>query len=109
MTGQHFAIDIGEGVDSESEAVTRLRLRGEFDLAAHDTLRAALTDQGSAKIIVIDLAEVSLIDAATVSLLFEARVTATGPGRTLQVVGAFGVVHRVLEILDPSHVLRCGG
>jgi anti-anti-sigma factor len=83
-------------------------LCGEFDLAAHDALRAALADHGSAKAIVIDLTQVSFIDAATVGLLLEAHAAATGLGCTLRVVGAVGVVHRVLEILDPSPVLRCG-
>jgi anti-anti-sigma factor len=108
VTDHHYAIDTETGVGSREEATVRLRLRGEFDLSADDSLRAALTASGSAETTVVDLAEVSFIDAATVGALLAAHAAAAGQGRTLYVMGAAGVVRRVLNILDPSQALRCG-
>jgi anti-sigma B factor antagonist len=81
--------------------VTTLRLAGAVDLAAVDTLTAALTEVVRApdvRGIVVDLAAVSYLDSTGVAALVQGRRTAEQRGRAYRVVNASGIIERVLQI-----------
>jgi anti-anti-sigma factor len=70
----------------------------DFAFTEHlaDILDAALADQPER--IVLDLTGVWLLDAATVRLLLAYQARTAAAGCVLHLVGASGVVQRVLEI-----------
>jgi len=75
-----------------------LELTGECDISTFDELERALTSSlsDSPGEVVVDLTHVTFIDAHCVGLLISAGAT------SMSVVGASGIVSRVLDMLDPS-------
>ena len=75
-----------------------LELAGEYDIASDD-LRAALDDKlpGPPGLLVIDLTHVTFIDAHCTGMLLNAASK-----RQVVLVGATGIVARVLDLLDPA-------
>ena len=78
-----------------------LALAGEFDLAARDELTRALlnvvedpaTDQ-----VVLDLTDTTFIDSEALAAVIIGVNAARGAGKPFRIVGATGVVHRVMDV-----------
>jgi anti-anti-sigma regulatory factor len=78
-----------------------LELAGEYDISSDD-LRAALDGQlpGPPGLLVIDLTRVTFMDAGCTGMLLSAASK-----RQIVLVGATGIVARVLDLLDPDQHL----
>jgi anti-sigma B factor antagonist len=81
--------------------MSEIALRGELDLAARDTLEAAITtalEPGPVETVVVDMTQVTFADSTTVTWLLTAthRLRAQG-GRLVTVVGP-GPVRDVLSL-----------
>jgi anti-anti-sigma factor len=86
----------------------RLLVRGDVDLVSHEQLREALNIAVSAtdqRPIEVDLRGVTFLDAAGVGIMVGGYNAAHRRGLTLRVVGAAGIVRRVLEITGAAGVL----
>lgn len=78
-----------------------LTLAGEFDLAARDELTRALlnvagdpaTDQ-----VVLDLTDTTFIDSEALGAVIVGVNAAREAGKPFRIVGATGVVHRVMDV-----------
>jgi anti-sigma B factor antagonist len=75
---------------------------GDLDWASSSLLYQALTDviDDRPPCAYLDVYDVRLMDASTVRVLLECRHAAIAAGGDLRVVGAAGVVRRVLELTD---------
>jgi anti-anti-sigma factor len=75
-------------------------LSGMFDVSTTGVLRAELLDavSAAADVLTVDVREVTFLDASTVHVLVEARNAAAETGRNVRLLGAGGVVSRVLRI-----------
>ncbi|MCO8271718.1 STAS domain-containing protein [Actinoplanes sp. TRM 88003] len=96
-------------VDADGTVSAAVCLSGEFDLGAGDDLRAAIlgvVTGGRATSVVVDLTNVTFIDAASVGVLFDSRSTARRRHVEFRITETRGVVRRVLDVLDPTGVLR---
>lgn len=90
----------------------RLLVRGDVDLVSHEQLREALNIAVSAtdkRPIEVDLSGVTFLDAAGVGIIVGGYNAALRQGLTLRVVGAAGIVRRVLAITGAASVLVDGG
>ncbi|SDM17293.1 STAS domain-containing protein [Allokutzneria albata] len=95
MGGPHPNRDLTIGVVRGGRAAV-VTVAGEIDIATAPRLRTALLAEcGDHDELVVDLAGVSHLDCAGVGALLAARAAV---GR-LRLVGAHGIVLRVLEIL----------
>jgi anti-anti-sigma factor len=86
-------------VDSTSTE-TRIRARGEIDMAVADRFAEAITaalTNGSPRVIV-DLTDVTFMDSSGISALLRANKVAAEHRRSLTVENPAPMVHRVLEI-----------
>ncbi|GIF96050.1 STAS domain-containing protein [Catellatospora citrea] len=76
-------------------------LSGEIDLTVRDelldTLCSAIRTAGVTRV-VVDLAQVSFMDSTGLHVLITARERALGSGVAFHVVGATGIVRRVLAV-----------
>jgi anti-anti-sigma factor len=82
-----------------------IELTGECDVATSEHLRTMLCDALPEPPVdlVLDLTHVTFMDAHSTSIL----LSTTG-SHSLAVVGASGIVARVLDLLDPNHRLTRG-
>jgi len=73
---------------------------GDLDWTVRPALHRALTDAigGRPQCVYLDAHKVRLMDASTVQVLLECRRVAESVSVDLRVVGAAGVVRRVLEL-----------
>lgn len=81
-----------------------LELSGEYDIATVDELQAQLSDGSpvSSAVLVIDLTDVTFLDARCTG-----RLLTVASERPVVVVGASGIVERVLDLVDPDqHLAR---
>ena len=86
-------------------------MRGDVDLVGHEQLREALNIAVSAtdkRPIEVDLRGVTFLDAAGVGIIIGGYNAARRQGLTLRVVGAAGIVRRVLAVTGPASVLVDG-
>jgi anti-anti-sigma factor len=86
---------------SHREGAVRLRLRGEFDLAAVRALNAAIDNAFAAPAprgIVLNLHEVTFLDCAALGALLRGRTVAVGRGLPYRATGARGMPRRVMEL-----------
>jgi anti-anti-sigma factor len=82
---------------------------GELDLAAAPRLMEALRDlEQEARLIVLDLRELSFLDAAGVHAIVDASIGARRDGRRLLLVGAPAGVQRVFALTGTSHKVEIG-
>jgi anti-anti-sigma factor len=98
------------GIDaSNREGVVRLRLRGEFDLAAVAALSAAIDDGLAAaptRGLVLDVHEVTFLDCATLGVLMRGHLVAAKQGLPYEAVGARGLPRSVMEMTGILAVLE---
>ncbi|GAB4054627.1 STAS domain-containing protein [Catellatospora paridis] len=91
--------DVDVHGDDPREAV--VAVSGEIDLTARDdllnTLYSAIHTAGVTRV-VVDLAQVSFMDSTGLHVLITARERALGSGVAFHVVGATGIVRRVLAV-----------
>ncbi|HTJ36201.1 MAG TPA: STAS domain-containing protein [Dactylosporangium sp.] len=81
-------------------------LSGECDLAAREhCMEALMTAVGSARTVVVDLAELRFIDSSGVHALVTAHRAAVERGGRLNVVNAGGMVAHVLDITGVGGLL----
>lgn len=93
---------------SHRDGVVRLRLHGEFDLAAVPALNAAIDDAlatPAPRGLVLDLHEVTLLDCATLGALLRGRLIAVDRGVPYRAIGARGMPRRVMELTGILAVL----
>ena len=83
-----------------NDAVVRLAVRGEIDLATVDQLGDAIAQAvaGGCAEVIVDLAEVSFCDSTGIGAIVQARNTAALEGATVQVINPRGAVYRVLDV-----------
>ena len=99
---------MAEATAFQIDGVTRLVLRGEFDLADYDTLTAEVQriEALRPRVLAIDLREVHYIDSSGVRWLVEAHERARTSGlRMLVIHGAGDAVLRVLRLCRLDEVL----
>ena len=92
-------MQLAYSVDSTSTE-TRIRARGEIDMAVADWFAEAITAalaNGSPRVIV-DLTEVTFLDSSGIRALLTANRVAAERCRSLTVENPAPMVHRVLEI-----------
>ena len=79
-----------------------LELAGEYDFSTTEELRAMLADcnPGPHRVLVLDMSHVTFIDASATGRLLNASATTQ-----IILVGATGLVARVLDILDSDRHL----
>ena len=83
----------------EGPGVTRLTLTGELDLATISQVRAALTSAAQeAKLVVVDLSELTFIDCAAVKTIVTADARLRAADRRLALVRAQPQVQRIFEL-----------
>lgn len=90
---EYYAIHRGSGNG-------HLRLSGSLDIGAREDVVAgivAAVDQG-APAIVVDLGDVAFLDSEALGGLIQGYHAARQAGVTFRVVGARGIVHRVLAV-----------
>ena len=93
-------------VDASAASEAVVRLTGELDLATGPMLAARLSvllAEGCD--VVIDLAGLSFMDSSGLSVLIGAHQEAAPHGRIVRLVGATGMVARVLTISGADQVL----
>ena len=74
---------------------------GEIDVSTVPKLRASLGHAihlADVDIVVLDLADVTLLDASGIGLLIQCKQELNRAGKAFRVVGAHGIVARVLEL-----------
>jgi anti-anti-sigma factor len=77
-----------------------IRPEGEIDMSNAPVLAAAFAEavDRHAATLVVDLAEVTYLDSSGIGVLIEALHSIEADGGALRVVGASGIVARVLEL-----------
>lgn len=105
-TDQQLAIT----VEQSDGWATRLVVAGEVDLATEPQLRMALLAAVGAAAppqqVVVDLAQLRFIDAVGIRALINARNAALDAGIGFSAQRAYGIVRRVIEILELDEVLN---
>jgi anti-anti-sigma factor len=84
-----------------SDDALRLRVAGEIDLSNIEALQAEVAsavESGEARLVVVDLAEVSFLDSSGIGALLKGRRLADDAGKGFRVEGAQGMVREVLTI-----------
>ncbi|WP_081425473.1 STAS domain-containing protein [Conexibacter woesei] len=78
----------------------RMRLRGEFDLAAVETVEDALARafDGDTQLLEIDLGQLTFLDSSGLRTILEARDRAASSGVRLRLVRGIEPVQRVFAI-----------
>lgn len=84
--------------------VTRVRLRGEVDLAVADELATTLIDLDGATM-EVDLSQLDFIDAAGIGAIVRVNNHLRGAGHSFVLTGAHGPVRRVFELVDLGGLL----
>jgi len=79
-------------------------LVGELDIAAGPRLRDALMEIGDSEV-VVDVSRLTFIDASGLSALLEARRRIHENGHGFRLTGAQGIVRRVFDVTELSHLL----
>lgn len=89
-------------VRPDREGLRVVELAGEYDISTADDLRAALDDAvpGPHGLLVIDLTHVTFIDAHCTG-----RLLSAASQQRIILVGATGIVARVLDLVDPEQHL----
>jgi anti-sigma B factor antagonist len=97
-------------VMSEFHAATRvegecavLALEGELDFAVQQQARAAIERASDARVLVIDLRDLTFMDTSGIHLLLETRDRCRASGRMLLIVRGSALVHRGLAVLGLEH------
>lgn len=84
-----------------SDSVTRLALKGEFDIRSVEDLRDALgraIDEDHAAQLYVDLDQATFIDSENIRTLIWGYRTAHDAATQLRVINAHGIVRRVLQV-----------
>jgi anti-sigma B factor antagonist len=84
--------------------VTRVRLRGEIDLAVADDLATALIGLDGATM-EVDLSQLDFIDATGIGAMVRVNNHLRGAGHRFALTGAHGPVRRVFELVDLEGLL----
>jgi anti-sigma B factor antagonist len=102
----------GDFVVVTGGGVARIVVACEVDLANGRTFRRhveqALTVPGIATV-VVDFERCTHLDSAGLHVLFDASAQARNEGRSLTVVGAHGIVRRLIEVLDVDRAIALTG
>ena len=76
-------------------------MSGEFDLGARDELAAellAVVRDPATDVVVLDVGKTSFIDSEALSAVIIGMNEARAAGKPFRIIGATGVVHRVLDV-----------
>jgi anti-anti-sigma factor len=76
-----------------------LAFEGELDFGVEQQARAAIERAGHARVLVIDLRDLTFMDTSGIHLLLETRDRCRASGRMLLVVRGTALVHRGLVAL----------
>ena len=96
--------EVATSVEGDRTVVT---VAGECDLAVRDELTSVLLDAVSAaRVVVVDLADVSFLDSSGVHALIAGYHAAQEPGGRFYAVNAVGVVESVLAMTEVDALLR---
>lgn len=90
--------------DEEIGDARRIHLRGELDVASAPSAKARLEELVGCAL-EMDLSSLSFIDACGVAALVSAKSRFSKEGDYLRIVGAHGLVRRVLKIVDLESIL----
>jgi anti-sigma B factor antagonist len=77
---------------------------GEVDVSSATLLETRLV-QTARRTVVLDLSGVSFLDASGLGAILHAREKIAADGHELSIRGAVGIVRRVFDITDLSHLL----
>ncbi|MBV9719342.1 MAG: STAS domain-containing protein [Candidatus Eremiobacteraeota bacterium] len=81
--------------------VVRIHLRGEYDIASAEKLRALLAPAEEAQTAIIDLSEATYIDSATLNSLCRLKVRMVARrGGSVHLVGVKPIHRRLLHITN---------
>lgn len=80
------------------DAGTRIRVRGELDIATAPRLEQELRAHGGAATVVLDLREVTFLDSSGLRAVIVGSQEAVAAGRRLVVVPGEGQAARVIEM-----------
>lgn len=100
------AADVDVHDDDPREAL--VAVSGEIDLTVRDELQNTLTatiDEAGVTKVVVDLSRVTFMDSTGLHILLTARQRAHSAGVGFRVVGATGLVHRVLAVTGVLELL----
>jgi anti-sigma B factor antagonist len=84
-----------------AEDLHRVRLSGEIDISNVDSLLQSLVFFNGASV-ELDVSDLTFIDAAALGALIGVREKLRRQGCDLRVIGAQGIVRRVLELVGPA-------
>jgi anti-anti-sigma factor len=86
-----------------------VHVAGDLDVAAAPRLMEALRDlEHEARLIVLDIREITFLDAAGVHVIVDASIGARRDGRRLLLVGASVPVQRVFTLTETSDQVEVG-
>ena len=83
-----------------------LALEGELDFGVQQQARAAIERASDARVLVIDLRDLTFMDTSGIHLLLETRDRCRASGRMFLVVRGSALVHRGLAALGLEHELE---
>lgn len=83
-----------------------LALEGELDFGVQQQARAAIERAGGARVMVIDLRDLTFMDSSGIHLLLETRDRCRARGCMLLIVRGTALVHRGLASLGLEHELE---
>jgi anti-sigma B factor antagonist len=97
--------DLHVSIERDGDRAT-LRVAGDIDLLAKETLSVALAQALDAKDIVVDLRAVTFVDSTGIGLFLTMHRFAGQAGRSLSFLGATERVRRTFELAGLTEVLR---
>ncbi len=90
---------------SEFEGARVITLRGEWDVAARERLRAALTSLGTEGDVIVDLREASFFDSTALAELIALYKRLAGEGHRLEALVGESNMRRLLELTSLDNLL----
>jgi anti-anti-sigma factor len=97
------------GMEWSGDAV-HLRVRGELDVAVADSLlrRVEGMEGSSARLVIVDLAEVTFLDSSGLKALLASQRAADEGGFEVLLVRTPKALRRVIDVAGADRILRLG-
>lgn len=95
----------------DNTGVARLSLEGEIDAQVKDSLMSTLSrllENSANQCVIVELDNVTFLDSGGIGVLVDGYRLADAAGKGYQVLGATGLVQRVLEITGVAGLLSTG-